>query len=202
MVSTPEIADYSIYPRELDSIKQIKKRLIRNHAVFSEIRQSFIRSMDERIFKYWYGTKWDFNGTTEKPNQGAIACGYFVTTTLRDAGVPINRVKMAQCASEEMNRSLTGKKYIYHFSGIPLDEFEKKLKKKGNGLYIIGLDNHTGFISISDNGNYFIHSSGWFPYKVIKEVLGKSSILGKSKYRVVGKISDDKEFLDSWLNNY
>lgn len=200
-VPTEKPADYSVYPMELDTIKQIKKRMRKERVIFTEIQQTFIRCMDSRIFKYWYGTKWDFNGTTEKPNEGKIACGYFVTTTLRDAGVPIDRVKMAQCASEEMIRTLTDKKYIYHFSGISLDDFEKKIKRKGNGLYIIGLDNHTGFISITDDGNYFIHASGWFPFKVIKEVLGKSSVLGKSKYRVVGKISDDKEFLDKWLKN-
>lgn len=109
---------------------------------------------------------------------------------------------MAQCASEEMINSGVDKKYIHHFSTISLVDFEKNIPlKKGNGLYIIGLDNHTGFVSISDEGNYFIHASGWFPFKVIKEVLGKSSILEKSKYRVVGKISDDKEFLNKWLNS-
>lgn len=201
MVQTEKVIDYSVYPRELDTIKIIKERLKKKQATFFEIQQSFVSNMDKRIFKYWYGTKWDFNGTTENPNEGKIACGYFVTTTLRDIGVPINRVKMAQCASEEMINSLTGKKYIYHFSSMSLADFEKKIKKKGNGLYVIGLDNHTGFVSISNEGNYFIHASGWFPFKVIKEILGKSSVLGKSKYRVVGKISDDRDFLNKWLNN-
>ncbi len=201
MVKTEKVLDYSAYPMELDTIKIIKSKLKKKNAVFFEIQQSFICNIDKRIFKYWYGTKWDFNGTTQKPNEGKIACGYFVTTTLRDMGVPINRVKMAQCASEEMINSLVDKKYIHHFSTISLVDFEKKIMKKGNGLYIIGLDNHTGFVSISDEGNYFIHASGWFPFKVIKEVLGKSSILEKSKYRVVGKISDDKEFLNKWLNS-
>ena len=114
-------------------------------------------------------------------------------------GVPINRVKMAQCASEEMIKSLTSKKHIYHLSSMSLFDFEKKLKTIGNGLYIVGLDNHTGFISISQNGNYFIHSSGWFPFKVVKDILSESKVLSKSKYRVVGKISDDETFLKKWV---
>ncbi len=35
------------------------------------------------IVPHWYGTPWDFNGHTNIPNQGEIACGYFVSTTLR-----------------------------------------------------------------------------------------------------------------------
>jgi hypothetical protein len=200
MVKTEKVLDYAVYPKELDTIKMLRVNLRNKQASFNEIQQTFLKAIDKRVFKYWYGTEWDFNGTTQKPHEGKIACGYFVTTTLRDMGVPINRVKMAQCASEEMINSLTTKKNIYHFSSISLSDFEKKITKKGNGLYIIGLDNHTGFISISDKGNYFIHASGWFPFQVIKEVLGKSSILSKSKYRVVGKISDDETFLRKWLN--
>lgn len=114
-------------------------------------------------------------------------------------GVPINRVKMAQCASEEMIRSLTSKENIHHISNVSLAKFEEKLVSYGNGLYIIGLDNHTGFIFIDGDAHYFIHSTGWFPFKVVKDVIGESSVLSKSNYRVVGKISDDKAFLKRWV---
>jgi hypothetical protein len=116
-------------------------------------------------------------------------------------GVPINRIKMAQCASEEMIKSLTLKKNRYYLSSISLTEFEKKLKSMGNGLYVIGLDNHTGFIFVSSEGNYFIHSTGWFPFKVVKDKVSESSVLSKSKYRVLGKISDDETFLKNWVEN-
>ncbi|WP_346883237.1 hypothetical protein [uncultured Algibacter sp.] len=39
------------------------------------------------IVPHWYGTTWDFNGHTNIPNQGDIACGYFVSTTLKHIGV-------------------------------------------------------------------------------------------------------------------
>lgn len=187
------------YPFELDTIKITKARLLKNHATTAQLKQSFMQLIHKRVFPYWYGTKWNFNGTTQKPNEGTIACGYFVTTTLRDMGVPINRVKMAQCPSEEMIKSLTGKKHIHHLSGISLSEFEKKITKLGNGLYIIGLDNHTGFVSITSEGNFFIHASGWFPFMVVKDKMNESNVLAKSKYRVVGKISDDEEFLKMWI---
>ncbi len=116
-------------------------------------------------------------------------------------GVPIKRIKLAQCASEEMIRALIKPNYIHHFSKIGIDVFENKLKKLGDGIYIVGLDNHTGFILISATGNYFIHSSGVFPFQVVKEKISDSGILKKSKYRVVGKINSDEAFLKNWVQH-
>lgn len=189
------------YPLEIDTIKLVKKKLISNSSSTSKIEKEFLKAITKRIFPYWYGTAWDFNGTTQTPQKGKIACGYFVTTTLRDAGYPIERVKMAQCASEEMIRNITQKKFIYHFSNTNLKKFESELIKKGEGLYVLGLDNHTGFILISKEGNYFIHASGWYPYKVVREKLSESDVVANSKYKVVGKISADEKFLEKWLTN-
>ncbi|MFC6095035.1 hypothetical protein ACFPVY_00120 [Flavobacterium qiangtangense] len=184
------------YQKTLDTIQTIRKNL-KNKST-EEKGKAFTNLMVDKIFPYWYGTPWNFNGTTQKPNEGKIACGYFVTTTIEDMGFPINRIKLAQCASEEMIKNLVSKENITRFSGISMEDFEKKIIKKGNGLYIIGLDNHTGFVLVSDKGNYFIHSNGYFPQEVMKEKLSDSKIIAKSKYRVVGKISADKKFLNNW----
>jgi len=199
MVVHEPVLDTSYYKFELDTIRTQRTALAKEKPDYKKAKSQFVANITKKIFPYWHGAKWDFNGTTKIPGEGAIACGYFVTTTLEHMGVPINRVKMAQCASEEMIQSLTTKKNIHHLSNIPLKEFEKRLKKFGNGLYIIGLDNHTGYIFLSDNGNFFIHSTGWFPFKVVKDKLSESRLIGKSKYRVVGKISDDETFLKKWL---
>jgi hypothetical protein len=189
------------YSLELDSVRTIKQGLYTNKAGASVLEKNFTELITTRIFPYWYGTKWDYYGTTEMPNEGSIACGYFVTTTLRDMGVPINRTKMAQCASEEMIRSLATKKNIHHLSNMGIFEFETRLKKFGNGLYVVGLDNHTGFLLLSAEGNYFIHSTGLYPYQVVKEKLTEAPLLIRSKYRVAGKISSDKVFLKKWIEN-
>lgn len=184
------------YPKTLDTIQNIRKN-IKNKST-DEKGKEFTDLMVNKIFPYWYGTPWNFNGTTQKPNEGKIACGYFVTTTIEDMGFPINRIKLAQCASEEMIKELVSKENIFRFSGISMEDFEQKIIKKGNGLYLIGLDNHTGFVLISDEENYFIHSNGYFPQEVMKEKLSDSKIIAKSKYRVVGKMSADKKFLNNW----
>ena len=132
------------YPKTLDSIKLIRSQLKGKST--TEIGRTFTNQLTNKIFPYWYGTDWNFNGTSQKPNEGSIACGYFVTTTLRDIGVDINRVKLAQCASEEMIKKLVSEDNIYRFSNKNIQEFEKTLKEKGNGIYVVGLDHHTGFL--------------------------------------------------------
>lgn len=72
----------------------------------------FTQTITQTILPSWVGTKWDFNGTTQIPQQGSIACGYFVTTVLQDGGVKLNRVKLAQCASEQMITTLVQPKLI------------------------------------------------------------------------------------------
>jgi hypothetical protein len=191
--------DAEDYPKTLDSIKKIRSLLKGKSTV--EIGKSFTNQLTNKIFPYWYGTNWDFNGTSQKPNEGSIACGYFVTTTLRDLGVDINRVKLAQCASEEMIKKLVSEDNIYRFSNKSIQEFEETLKEKGNGIYVVGLDNHTGFLYLSDEGNYFIHSSGARPFKVVKEKFIESALLMKSKYRVAGKLSSDKKLLSNWTKS-
>lgn len=168
----------------------------------SQIKKIFISSLTDKIFPFWYGTRWSFYGNSVTPGDGSIACGYFVTTTLSHVGVPLNRVKLAQCASEEMIKNLVQKQNIYHFNNIGLSAFIKGVKQKGKGLYIIGLDNHTGYIFINEEYEVsFIHSSGRFPFCVINENAAKSIVLEKSAYKVVGKISDDELFLKNWLMN-
>ena len=72
--------DLKDYPQTLDSIKSIKK-VLKDKSI-NKIGEKFTSLLTDKIFPYWYGTDWDFNGTTQKPNEGKIACGYFVTCLL------------------------------------------------------------------------------------------------------------------------
>ncbi len=159
----------------------------------------FANAVTNTIATAWLGTKWDFNGITEVPQQGKIACGYFVTTVLRDAGFPIARAKLAQCASEEMVTTLVQNKYINRFSNIPMRGFMNHLRLNGFGLYIIGLDNHTGFIFNDGIDIWFIHASFVGTGDVQKEKAAYSSILKNSKYKIIGKISEDEKALEKWV---
>jgi hypothetical protein len=155
--------------------------------------------LNERYFEYWYGTDWDFNGTSQVPGEGSIACGYFVTTLLRDMGIKLNRVKEACSASEAMIKSLTGDKYIHRYSNYTIERFVEEIKKQGDGIYLTGLDNHTGFVVCKNGEVDFVHSGGGAPARVLRENALQSGLLKASHYRVTGKITDDEEFLRKWL---
>jgi hypothetical protein len=160
----------------------------------------FTSAVTETIVPAWIGTAWDFNGITEKPQQGKIACGYFVTTVLRDAGLPIALAKLAQCASEQMITTLIQSKYITHFRNSTIEDFMQSVKSQGYGLYIVGLDNHTGFIYNDGNDIYFIHSTFIGTRNVQKDIAATNPILKQSKYKVLGKISGDEKVLERWIN--
>lgn len=188
------------YEKELTKLESDKKVIAKLSK--QKQQQFFINALTKQIFPFWYGTRWSFYGNTTTPGDGSIACGYFVTTTLSHAGVKLNRIKLAQCASEEMIRSLVRKQNITHFNSLSLQNFINGISQKGKGIYIIGLDNHTGFIYIdSTNEVRFIHASGRFPFCVINEKASESVVLEKSNYKVVGKISDDDVFLKNYFTN-
>jgi len=159
----------------------------------------FERCMD--LFDYWYGTPWDFNGITETPNKGKIACGYFVTTILRDLGFDVQRVKMAQQASEKIIKTLVSETYIKRFSGMSVKKFIGIVEEMGQGIYIVGLDTHVGFLVVHTEGVDFVHAARTGGRRVRSENPLKANVMVKSKYRIVGKILDNKELLQRWLQN-
>jgi len=163
-----------------------------------EAREYLFSQLTNEIFPSWYGTAWDFNGVTQVPNEGHIACGYFVTTTLQDAGFDVPRIKWAQMASENMITKATP--HVTRFSNASMEEIETWLASQEDALYMVGLDNHTGFVCKKGNQMKFIHSS---PYNelggVISESIDTHNPLAVSGYRVFGKILHD-EMIVKWLN--
>jgi len=156
---------------------------------FTEI-ETCVLSRFETLYPYWLGTRWNFNGTTEVPGEGSIACGYFVTTMVRDMHFNIPRVKLAQCASEEMITNLVEAPKIRRYNGSQNELMLAYIQKKGRNLYIVGLDTHTGFILNDGSKTWFIHSSGAFPFCVIKEKAESASVLLSSQYKVLGSLSE------------
>lgn len=148
------------------------------------------RAFDEKlraIHQEWMGTAWTFTGTSQTPRQGSIACGYFVTTTLEQAGLELDRVRLAQAASEKMILALAEPDSIRRYSDAPLEAFLEGVRLQGEGYYLVGLDNHTGFLKVDpDGGIVFIHSG---PGRgVVEEAPEDAPELAHSRYRVTGKI--------------
>jgi hypothetical protein len=185
---------------ERENLAQEYRRATNKTVVLEKARKSFVSSTTGGIVPFWYGADWDFYGTTETPRQGKIACGYFVTTVLRDAGVRVQRVSLAQQASENIIKSLTSAAFISRYRNASIEKFVSEVKTLGEGLYVVGLDIHVGFILHEESDVWFIHSSYVEPSEVLKEKALDSEILGSSKYRVIGKISADNQFILKWLN--
>lgn len=199
--------DYNAGLHRIDSIRKsagaafvdVRRGALRD-SLLENARRTFVESVVEDIVPCWYGTPWNFNGTTETPGSGTIACGYFVSTVLRDAGLKVERVRMAQQASELIVKSLCSRQKIERFSNVPLEEFVERVRESGSGLYVVGLDYHVGFLHVEGSDVWFIHSSYVGPKCVMKEPAGSSVILNASKYRVIGHISANDALIRSWLN--
>ncbi len=189
--------------REVESKKSGFKRqyelsgLQQKDSVIEAARDFLLKIALNELFPYWYGTHWDFNGTTRVPGEGYIACGYFVTNTLTDLGFIIPRVKWAQSASEVYIKKLSGT--VKRFSNVPVSTIREYLTQTGSGLYLVGLDCHVGYLAVTDTNIRFIHSNYYHPEKgVMSEDIETDNPFKDSGYRVIGKIFGD-EMIRKWI---
>ncbi|MFB6341143.1 hypothetical protein ACE1ET_05455 [Saccharicrinis sp. FJH62] len=171
-------------------------------SIVGSARNYLIYELTQHVFPAWYGTPWDFYGTTRTPGQGAIACGYFVTNVLSDIGFIIPRIRWAQDPSEVFIKKLVEKENIKRFHNRSVGVVESYLKEKGEGIYLVGLDRHVGFISVNGDKIRFVHSSYYQPeIGVMSEQLNSKNPLKYSKYRVIGKLFSD-EMVVNWITGY
>lgn len=168
-------------------------------SLITQAKDYLKETLTQEVFPHWYGTPWDFNGHTRIPNKGKIACGYFVTNTLSDMGFNIPRIKWAQSASEVFIKQLADSG-IKRFLNKSITEIEAYLKKEGVGVYLVGLDYHTGFVVVEKDSIRFVHSSYYRPeIGVMSESIRTRNPLYDSKYRVFGKLFSN-EMVRNWIN--
>ncbi|UOQ96201.1 hypothetical protein MUN81_13160 [Hymenobacter sp. 5317J-9] len=207
----PVPAAFSVgtYRATLRQFDARRRRLARQYQVaatpagraqrLEEARQLFLATLDSTVFPAWEGTPWTFYGASWEPRRGSIACGYFVTTSLHDAGLHLQRTLLAKQASEVIIKNLTSEAHITRYWGVPQADFVRQVRALGPGLYVLGLDFHAAFLRVSDNGAVqMVHSSYVGPGTVVREAADSSGAL-PSKYRVVGKVSEDDAFVRRWL---
>lgn len=171
-----------------DSIQYYKSDSVSRYFLFSQLI--------ENVFPRWYGTEWDYNGYSNHPKKGKIACGYFVSTTLKHIGFNLNRFKLAQQYSHSIVNTLCSN--VQQIRGDTVRLFNY-VSTKPNQLYVVGLDSHVGFLSKEKDGIYFIHSSYLDPVTVVKERATKSEAFLSSNLFVLGHFSENDEIIKSWL---
>lgn len=167
--------------------------------IIEEARKYVLEAITTKLMPAWLGTPWDFNGTTQVPGEGKIACGYFVTTILRDAGFKVQRVKLAQQASLKIIQTICPKPEIRDYGNLKVPQLIEKLDQMPEGLYVVGLDMHTGFIYNKRKAVEFIHASYGNPRVVVREKAIESVVLAQSNRFVLGRVDNDF-LLKKWLN--
>jgi hypothetical protein len=184
-------------------------------SLFLNAKALFENSIVNELIPFWYGTEWDFNGYTEIPKKGYIACGYLVSTVLLHCGLSINRYLLAQQSpiSEALSIQMNDSVQIY-YSGT--EDFITTFKANNpEGLYFVGLDNHVGFLLYRSKELYFIHSSYLVPLCVqVKnydskksnaidygfKILSEIGSLTSNQWSVIYDINNKKIYFKSSLN--
>ena len=183
------------------SFKKAYRSSTNKDSILTSAREYLFNTATQQIFPSWYGTPWDFNGISQNPKEGKIACGYFVTNTLIDLGFKLPRYKWAQSIGEDYIVKLAPND-IQRFSGDDINTVKKALTKSGDGLYLVGLDNHVGYLVVEQDTFRFVHSNYYQPeIGVMSEEIDSGSPISDSEYRVIGKLFSDK-MVENWIIGY
>jgi hypothetical protein len=166
-------------------------------AIRDDARAIALEGITEDLIPAWYGTAWDFYGTTETPGEGEIACGYFVSTVLRDAGFAVERFKLAQQASEYIVLTLVPRDDVRRFRNRPAADPIAAIAAEDPGLWLVGLDNHVGFLWNDGRTVQMCHSS-YLGEAVATCETAATSPAFESHYRVIGRLLEDP-MIDAWL---
>ena len=151
------------------------------------------------MMRGWLVTPWDFTGTASGPGREPVACGYFVSTVLLDAGFRLDRYRLAQQPSSRILTSLIPKETCRLLVDLPYERFVSDVEGMSDGVYLLGLDTHVAFLVVGDGGFRFIHSSGSEPWRVVDEACGDAKVLRESRWRMLGNLTADEALLRKWL---
>jgi hypothetical protein len=176
-------------------------------AIRAEARKTVLDAITHTVFPAWMGTPWGLgvNSTADRPHQEGkvVGCSYFVTGVLMNAGLRLSsRARFAQAPSLLIQQALTPERAALHrYPGQSPDGLIRRLLTLGDGVYIIGLNIHTGFLVIHAGKVHVVHASYTPPNQVIDEPFDHSAVITLSRQRgyVVTPIFQDDRLVDFWL---
>ena len=193
------VPDPERYTVMSDDLERHRQRLAKRYAEAADDTERAAVLRDARLLlegalpelmRCWLGTPWDFNGTAHEPGGGKVACGYFVSSVLQDAGFKVEWGPLAQQPSQNILGTFLTDQEMKVRVGIEYDEFLAEMARSGTGVYIVGLDSHVAFLVVTPGGDIrFIHSSGARPWCVVEESREDAEVLRRSRYRVAGTLT-------------
>ncbi|MBR9922946.1 MAG: hypothetical protein GYB31_19135 [Bacteroidetes bacterium] len=197
----PDISTYSRKREEVDAIRRkLKSAYDQNSITIDSVGKRFEYLLLNEIMPYWYGTPWDFEGHTDIPGEGYVACGYLVSTTLRHMGIRVNRYKLAQQAALYEAKTLAldqpVKSYIGPDNNWLIQQLPLDLEA---GIYIVGLDYHVGLLLIRKGQVFMLHSSYYHPSEVVIERAEDSMAFQYNDDYYVAPISTNPTLMKAWL---
>lgn len=183
-------------------VKQLRNYLNLNPVSTDSLSRVFEYIILNQIIPYWYNTPWSFEGHTSIPQKGSIACGYFVSTVLRDMGIQLNRYHLAQQNPLNEAKTLALDTPIKEYSSSNTNDIicaiQNELKP---GLYFIGFENnHVGFLLNQNHQFYLIHSNYLSEDGVLKETIESSEVFHSFNQFHIAELSTNKTLLNHWIN--
>jgi len=187
-------AYYANYQQRNDSAKTLIVREAGNY---------LFENLLNRIIPFWYGMPWCLSGYSNIPQEGTVGCSYFISNTLVDCGFNLNRFRLAQTDPIAGSRSLTFEDSTIQYSAeLSVYDLARKIRNNHpEGIYIIGLDDHIGYLLIYKGKLYFIHSAYYYPNVVCMEYFEKSPAIIGSKNYYLTPISTNHILIEKWILN-
>lgn len=156
-----------------------------------------------KIIPFWYKMPWNLSGYSNIPQEGTVGCSYFISNTLLACGFNLNRYRLGQTDPIAGSRSLTFTDSVvkYRNDGSMENLAKIILKNHPEGIYIIGLDIHVGYLLIYKSKLYFIHSAYYYPNVVCIEFFEKSVGIQSSTTYYITPITNNKKLVEKWITN-
>ncbi len=186
----------SNYSKVIAEINSDRQNLKLKNTDKDSVRSYLLETYSSVLFPYWEGTPWDYNGYTNTPKQESIACGYFVSTTLKHLGFNWNRYKLAKMYSKDIVESVCDS--IYEFN--TKTELHTYVRYRPDNLYILGLSGHVGLILKYNGELWFIHSDYYNERGPVKEKIELSNAINDSGVFWCGTFLNSKT-INNWLNS-
>jgi hypothetical protein len=199
-----DAASYATTKADIGQLRQgLGEKLRQGDISFDQIKVEFTNHLVNKIIPHWYGTPWSFEGHTAVPNQGEIACGYFISTTLRDMGLRLNRYKLAQQSPIDEAKIIScGANINSVVQESPEKAFEEIDRLTQEGLHFIGFDTgHVGYLLKRKGELFLIHSNYFSPGSVCMEPLKTSRVFNSFSTFHLVDISNNEVLIQRWLDN-
>ncbi len=201
---TSKFEDYNSLKSYTNTLKkQLHKRYItlrgeEAHLFLDSVGYIYGQLLAKEFIPHWLGTGWTYNGHTDTPKEGTVACGYLVSTIFKHSGINVNRYKLAQQAASNGAKTILGSNRAPKF--VRYEQIFEHLEGLPDGLYKLGLNNHTGFLWLENGQAYFLHST-FINYEGVKiEKAACSLAFNYSTIFQIVPISSNHFLLKKWLS--